>query len=371
MITDGKVLKALSKTDDELRVGNYMALFGGRDLQGVITGSNPDGSMGEHFTPQTDFESAYTRSGKLDIDWEHGLGQELDGKDAPGKDDVMGYVDWKTAKVDKRGLWVERVLDRRNWYMKYVEVLIDAGMIANSSQAFLPGVETTKSGEIRKWPLMRDTLTVMPMEPRMMTDNLLSAVKALQITPEGAPDDEYISVEEGKALQARARKMLVDDAVMDHFWNTPFERKPSEEEELYSDAAKAMVFLYANTRIKSLSVRVTDYMPDGRYDGVKLAGHFAGNEQGEQRILIGSHNGKLREFNVFCHELGHLIDYLNSGKSFKSLPTEVWEEKAWEWASLLKSAAFGWANRLYYGNKRSTRHISVDNLLKAMASIKE
>ena len=37
-------LKAISKTDDELRVGNYIALFGGRDLED------------EHFTSDTEFE---------------------------------------------------------------------------------------------------------------------------------------------------------------------------------------------------------------------------------------------------------------------------------------------------------------------------
>jgi hypothetical protein len=102
-------LKAISKTDDELRVGNYIALFGGKDLEG------------EHFTPRTDFESSYTKTGVLYVDWEHGMGKKVDGKTAPGPDDVLGYVDWKTAKPDEMGMWVERVLDRRNAYMKYIE----------------------------------------------------------------------------------------------------------------------------------------------------------------------------------------------------------------------------------------------------------
>ena len=205
-------LKAISKTDDELRVGNYIALFGGKDIEG------------EHFTPQTDFESPYTQSGVLLMDWEHGVGQELDGKAAPGKDDVLGYVDWKTAKPDEMGMWVERVLDRRNSYMKYVEVLIDAGMIANSSQAYLPGVETTKSGEIRKWPLMRDTLTVEPMEPRMMTDNVISAVKGLAksnpnleaMLLEKSEDLTHSATEDNESgeyqhIQLRARALLALD----------------------------------------------------------------------------------------------------------------------------------------------------------------
>jgi len=39
-------LKTISKSDDELRVGNYAVLFGGRDL------------TGEFFTAKTDFSSS-------------------------------------------------------------------------------------------------------------------------------------------------------------------------------------------------------------------------------------------------------------------------------------------------------------------------
>ena len=160
-------LKAISKTDEELRVGNYIALFGGKDLEG------------EHFTPQTQFESSYTKTGVLYVDWEHGFGKHTDGDAAPGPDDVLGFVDWKTAKVDELGLWVERVLDRRNQYMQYLETLIEAGLVGSSTEAVTGGVKTTDSGEIQSWPLKRDTMTVMPMEPRMMTENVISAVKGL------------------------------------------------------------------------------------------------------------------------------------------------------------------------------------------------
>ena len=204
-------LKAISKTEEELRVGNYIALFGGKDLEG------------EHFTPQTDFESSYTKTGILYVDWEHGMGKDVDGKTAPGPDDVLGYVDWKTAKPDDMGLWVERVLDRRNQYVKYLEVLIDAGLISNSSATTNGGAETTKSGEITKWPLERDTLTVIPMEPRMMTDNVISAVKGLAKTYpnlealllEGSQDPTYnATVDEGgeyQHIQLRARAILALD----------------------------------------------------------------------------------------------------------------------------------------------------------------
>ena len=172
-------LKALSKTDDELRVANYLVLFGGRDLEWIRSGKNADGSMGEYFTKSTILESAYTEKGKLNIDWEHGYGKAVDGPGAPGKNDILGFVDWATKKVDDVGVWVERVLDRRNQYMELLELLIDDGLVGNSSKAVGKGIVKIGNGEIKAWPLQSDTLTVSPADWRMMTDNTVGALKNL------------------------------------------------------------------------------------------------------------------------------------------------------------------------------------------------
>jgi len=157
-------LKAISKTDTELRVGNYMVLFGGRDL------------VGEFFTKDTVFKSGYTDLGLLYVDFEHGMDPDRIGNDV---DCVIGTIDWKSAKTDETGIYVERILSRRAGYMEFIEELIDAGYMGSSSAA-IPGKTTKKStGEIVEWPLMRDSLTVTPMEPRMLGPNVLSAVKSL------------------------------------------------------------------------------------------------------------------------------------------------------------------------------------------------
>lgn len=172
----GNALKAVSKTDDELRVANHLVLFGGRDLEGLANRrTNADGSRGEFFSKRTKFESAYTDIGVLYVDWEHGAAPAGE----PDADDVLGYVDWKTAKIDDKGLFVERVLNRRNQYVQFLEQLIDEGLIGNSTEAVGSGVEKAANGEILTWPLRRDTLTVQPMEPRMITANALTALKAL------------------------------------------------------------------------------------------------------------------------------------------------------------------------------------------------
>jgi len=103
----------------------------------------------------------YTATDAVIVDWEHGLQPEADG---PGKDDPLGRVLWSTVKADDTGLWVERVLNRRNRYVKLLEELIEAGLIGTSSEAVPDNVQKSAQGEIIVWPLRRDTLTVNPMD---------------------------------------------------------------------------------------------------------------------------------------------------------------------------------------------------------------
>lgn len=176
-------LKTVSKTEDELVVANYMVLFGGRDLEGLASPRiNPDGSKGEYFTKATKFESDHTATGQLLVDWEHRT--QPDGV-GPDDEDIFGYVDWKTAIIDDTGLFVKRVLNRRNRYIKMLETLFDAGLLGSSSEPIQKGVAKEDNGEITDWPLRRDSFSVSPMDPRMLAENHLQAVKALKSSPEG------------------------------------------------------------------------------------------------------------------------------------------------------------------------------------------
>lgn len=180
-IGSGNALKAVSESDDELRVKNYIILFDSRDLtgeqvDGFGTGSkNADGSAGEYFTKSTAIESVFTKGGSLPIGWEHG--QPIHGE--PTIPHGLGYVDWKTAEQDENGWLVERILDRRNRFVQAIEPLIKARQIGTSSEATKSMVAT--DGRIEEWPLKGDTLTVKPFEPRMLLDNpiLMKSVKEL------------------------------------------------------------------------------------------------------------------------------------------------------------------------------------------------
>lgn len=158
-------LKAVSRTDDELRVANYMILFGGRDV------------TGEYFTAETEYDSPYTKSGMIHVDFEHGLDPDNLGM---GSDEVLGHIDWSTARVDQKGVFVERVLSRQGRYMSQIEELIDAGVMGTSSEAVAGKTARTDDGQITSWPIKRDSLTLTPAEPRMVGGNVLQAAKSLR-----------------------------------------------------------------------------------------------------------------------------------------------------------------------------------------------
>lgn len=173
-------LKALRKTDDELRVGNYIILFGGRDLEFVRMGPNPDKSLGTRFDPSVEVESEFTKAGQLPLGWEHD-------SEAEGVKGKLGWVDWSTAKRDEKGWFVERVLDRRNKYVQFVEELIDAGLIGTSSEAIPDSIRALDDGTIVEWRLRGDTLTVQPVEPRMMAEFGENQIRALKSLAEEIP----------------------------------------------------------------------------------------------------------------------------------------------------------------------------------------
>jgi len=190
----GNPLKTVSKTSDELRVANYIVLWGVRDLEGYGSERvNADGTLGEYFAPDTVLESPYTKAGAVFVDWEHR--QDVRPKTGEPIIESLGVVDWKTAEADERGLFVQRVLNRRSQYVRWVESLIEAGLIGTSSEPMQDGVEKAEDGKITRWPIRRDTLTVNPMEFRMMKEfggNQLQALKALGLVNDGA---EYATVD--------------------------------------------------------------------------------------------------------------------------------------------------------------------------------
>lgn len=153
-------------TEEWLVLDGPLFLFGGEDL------------TGEFFTPETDSRSAYTETvGRLPIDAEHGFKIT---PDYPGRDEVLGYVDAGTIRDEKYGRLARHLLDRRNAYVQQVfEPLARAGLLGSSSEAAPEGVAKDRNGHILRWPLKRQSLTVEPAEPRLLSEHQLEVIKSL------------------------------------------------------------------------------------------------------------------------------------------------------------------------------------------------
>jgi len=170
-----RVIQSKSLGDDVV-AANYMFMWGDEELRDLEN---------EWFSPNTAWESDYTKSmERIPMDWEHGRAPDNDGcegrVDGPGRNDIIAYADMKTAYVDENGLWVERVLNRHGKYMNWVKTLLDAGVLATSTEPVQEGVAKSANGHIDKWPLYRDSMTVTPMEWRMkLQGNVLKAAREL------------------------------------------------------------------------------------------------------------------------------------------------------------------------------------------------
>lgn len=186
-------LKAVNMDDpDYIRVKNHIVLWGSsvkKDLEGIFSPRvNDDGSIGEFFTKSTDFKSAYTEAGRLEIDWEHGRDAT---PETPDRHDILGYVDWKTAEITDEGLLVERLLDRHHTYIQFLEKwgFFKNGLLATSSEPVQEGVLKKGNGEIARWPFYRDSITLTPMDHHMYRDvNMLKEAKSIGMNlaiPEG------------------------------------------------------------------------------------------------------------------------------------------------------------------------------------------
>lgn len=238
----GNALKSVSSTLDELRVANHIVLFGGRDLTAfrylgntVPRFKNADGSAGEYFSKSVSLDSDYTALGRIPINWEHGADPDDAGIDG---DEIIGYVDWKTARTDEKGIFVERVLNRRKKYIQWLEELINAGLIGSSTEPVQKGIVIGGNGEITRWPLKKDTLTVTPMEPRMMNDNVIAALKALKLEiPSRADDKSNQQVETGQDAQVERSASATPEPIQ-HKGVEPMELTDEKLQEMLSQAAE-------------------------------------------------------------------------------------------------------------------------------------
>lgn len=217
--SENKAVKALSETEDTIRIGGYGVVWGGRDLEG------------DHFEKDTNLwldAPAMPRP----MMYDHGRSR-LIGKAVIGK--------WDVAKPDDYGLWIEGEMSKSSAYHEMIMPLVKAGVVGISSGA-APHTIIKENGKVKSWGIFEFTLSTTPYEPRTLgvaelrsIAEEMPSVKALLPKESGelsagatggkdAADvidtkqgdnemPEAITIEQVKALMEEQRKETVNEVV--------------------------------------------------------------------------------------------------------------------------------------------------------------
>lgn len=214
--------KALKQLDNG-RIGGYAVLFGDPEHTDLD---------GHYFTQETDYW--LDKWDTIPMLYGHGT-EGMKGSCVVGA--------WDTKRVDDGiGIWVEGQKDKAHKYAKYVQELIDAGVLKLSSdsiQHLLKGSKQANGAtQIEQWPLVGVSLTPIPCEPRMMpVAAVKSAFKSIGVDVELEEEREMPSFKamhlgdnaEMQATMSAVRSMN-DTLMYDCLWDCVYEGGMDGEE---------------------------------------------------------------------------------------------------------------------------------------------
>lgn len=196
----GSAIKAL----DGDTIGGFAVLFGSSDM--------PD--LSEHrdyFTKSTDYwldRFGWPRP----MTYHHGLDPDT------ADDPIVGQ--WTKAIVKDEGIWLEGQLSRAHRYHGAIKELVRRGYLKLSSdsapQWVLRERQPNGANEVKRWPLITASPTVIPAEPRiggLSFKTLLAelGLDAIEDDDQEATDPETARPDEVKAAtEARMRRALIE-----------------------------------------------------------------------------------------------------------------------------------------------------------------
>lgn len=188
---------------DDLIEG-MLAPFGGTDL------------MGEHFTPETDFELDWFGDFERPLLYAHGTDDAI-------KTSVIGRM--KVEQTDK-GIWMQAQLDKNHAYKDAVSDLIGQGALglsAGSIERFYFAGRDTKTGAIKHFPLIEGSLTPQPAHPEALlapyAAKSLDAEEHLAVLGVTVPDAIKEAPEATEEPTAELVELTVEPATEDHIWD--------------------------------------------------------------------------------------------------------------------------------------------------------
>jgi HK97 family phage major capsid protein len=186
-------LKVVTETDEAIVLGGYGVVFGGEDLEG------------ETFTPTTDYMLDLVPVKPVYIDHSEDSFVTTDGKTVKlrGIHEPVGRVTEVTA--DDTGLYMELQIEKANRYWSIVEAMVRTGK-AGLSSGTIGHLARREGKQITRWPLVEESITLTPAEPRTVGLERLKSLAALNPTlkaliPEAADtaEDEATDGEEAAA----------------------------------------------------------------------------------------------------------------------------------------------------------------------------
>lgn len=193
---EGDAIKALD--NDVIR--GYAVRFGDSDHADL---------QKDYYTKSTDFwldHFGWPRP----ITYHHGM-------DAGTRNDpVIGH--WLKAGVDDVGVWMEGQMDRAHAYYKAMKELAQRGYLRLSSDSAPQWVirERQQNGvnEIKRWPLVTSSVTVTPMEPRMLPVEVKAYLAEIGMDIDDSPEAINPELARSDATKAsddeRARRLLLE-----------------------------------------------------------------------------------------------------------------------------------------------------------------
>jgi HK97 family phage major capsid protein len=159
-------LKILEQDDETAIVGGYGVVFGGEDLEG------------ETFAADTDFMLDLVPVKPVYIDHSGDSFVTADGKTIKlvGVSDPVGRVLEVTA--DDVGLYMKLQLEKAGRYWRVVEEMIGTGK-AGLSSGTIGHLARREGKTITRWPIVEESITLTPAEPRTVGVERLKALAEL------------------------------------------------------------------------------------------------------------------------------------------------------------------------------------------------
>jgi len=142
--------------------------------------NNGNDLTGTRFTKSTDFSLDWFPDGGRPGLYGHGFDSEL-GTEVIGRE----VKSWKSDA----GIWMQGQLDKSHRYWAQIKALVDAGKLSLSSGGVDHLVNATKSGEIQRWPWVEWSLVPNPANPEAVVYSVRStdAIAHLGIVDTNVP----------------------------------------------------------------------------------------------------------------------------------------------------------------------------------------